>query len=356
VDLTKREALGELAEDMPAQSVALYLGGASAVLFNAVFGNLYDQRAALEKATGLLREDGLIILSHPLGRSTPSLRIRVSLPKKVVTMPTSFFHLGRGFLRRLHEKDPIRVPHLLPDAAMLTSLTRFLPLDLEYCEGLTSEEDPFIVVLRRRPVAVMERPLFLRGKVASGFGRGSKKLGFPTANLPSSEFANHLEDLPVGVYCGWAVVEYSPGETDRTVYPMVANIGYSPTFEGQENTEKIVEAYLIGYNPRAASVEEMSAGDFYGKPLRLLITGRQRPELKFDGFLELRARIATDVEDAAHASEAIEPIRALKDHPLLRCAEEDLPLFVGVDQVSQDCCWREDFLDVFLMEAESRAE
>ena len=34
----------------------------------------------------------------------------------------------------------------------------------------------------------------------------------------------------------------------------VANVGYSPTFAGQENAEKIVEGHLIGYKGERAPV------------------------------------------------------------------------------------------------------
>lgn len=46
-----------------------------------------------------------------------------------------------------------------------------------------------------------------RGKVDSGYGRGGKKLGIPTANLPESLFSNALKDVAAGVYFGWAVIE-----------------------------------------------------------------------------------------------------------------------------------------------------
>lgn len=35
-------------------------------------------------------------------------------------------------------------------------------------------------------------------QVSTGYGRGSKKLGVPTANLPESQFAENLRSLPTG--------------------------------------------------------------------------------------------------------------------------------------------------------------
>ena len=47
----------------------------------------------------------------------------------------------------------------------------------------------------------------------------------------------------------------------------VVNVGYSPTFVGEENREKIVEAHLLGD----------AAADFYGKEMRLILTACPRP-------------------------------------------------------------------------------
>jgi hypothetical protein len=45
-------------------------------------------------------------------------------------------------------------------------------------------------------------PVKLHGDVTSGFGRGSRQLGFATANLPPKPLATELEGLPKGVYFG----------------------------------------------------------------------------------------------------------------------------------------------------------
>ena len=43
-------------------------GPADAVFFNACFGNMHDQHAALRAACRLLRPGGHVVISHPLGR------------------------------------------------------------------------------------------------------------------------------------------------------------------------------------------------------------------------------------------------------------------------------------------------
>lgn len=45
-------------------------------------------------------------------------------------------------------------------------------------------------------------PIRLSGSVVTGFGRGSKQLGVPTANLPPEPLAAELKELPAGVYFG----------------------------------------------------------------------------------------------------------------------------------------------------------
>jgi riboflavin kinase len=77
----------------------------------------------------------------------------------------------------------------------------------------------------------MSRVLCLRGPVAKGYGRGGKKLGVPTANLPESLFNDALSSMPTGVYCGWATVDDDQGKSSPPVKAVV-NVGYSPTFVG----------------------------------------------------------------------------------------------------------------------------
>lgn len=139
-----------------------------------------------------------------------------------------------------------------------------------------------------------------RGSVDQGYGRGGKKLGVPTANLPASLFQNALEDVAPGVYFGWAALEHEDtdkdNDNDGAVHKAVVNVGYSPTFEGQENPEKIIEAHLIVDHSISSSSSLLK--DFYGIPMRLQLIGFLREEQKFDSFPELIAQINADVQDA----------------------------------------------------------
>lgn len=47
----------------------------------------------------------------------------------------------------------------------------------------------------------------LRGPVVEGFGRGSKDLGVPTANIDPASVGDRIDSLPSGVFYGWARVD-----------------------------------------------------------------------------------------------------------------------------------------------------
>eukprot|EP01041_Mallomonas_annulata_P000371 gene371-678_t len=124
----------------------------------------------------------------------------------------------------------------------------------------------------------LDNYLVLQGPVEAGYGRGSKKLGIPTANLP--HFDSQIETIkyPRGVYFGWASV-------DAKVYAAVVNIGKSPTFVGKENPINIAEVHMLSY----------SSGDFYGKILRVGLVTYIRPEEKFPSFDALIKQINDDI-------------------------------------------------------------
>ena len=68
----------------------------------------------------------------------------------------------------------------------------------------------------------MEPPWQLKGTVVKGFGRGSKELGIPTANLDSTSLQSALAEAVTGIYCGWSSIGSSP-----EVYPMVSAATWS---------------------------------------------------------------------------------------------------------------------------------
>jgi riboflavin kinase/FMN adenylyltransferase len=99
-------------------------------------------------------------------------------------------------------------------------------------------------------------------------------LGFPTANL-SVDPGKALP--PDGVYVTWAYI-------NGRVHPSVTNIGLRPTFgDGQRN----VEVYLLDFQ-----------GNLYGQELRIELVERLRGEKRFASAEELKAQIASDVDQA----------------------------------------------------------
>lgn len=134
--------------------------------------------------------------------------------------------------------------------------------------------------------ALAAAPVYLSGNVVTGFGRGSKQLGVPTANIPPGPLASQLANLPNGVYFGWAQLEPVPGSpaVDAQVHKMVMNIGRRPTVNAG-NEEASVEAHIL----------HAYGADFYGQPLRLVVLGYIRPEMKFAGLSQLLNRIKADI-------------------------------------------------------------
>ncbi|MBA0745627.1 hypothetical protein Gogos_008198 [Gossypium gossypioides] len=83
-------------------------------------------------------------------------------------------------------------------------------------------------------------PWYISGPVIKGFGRGSKVLGIPTANLSPKGHSILLSEHPSGVYFGWA------GLSTRGVYKMVMSIGWNPYFN---NAEKTIVSAIIPDHP-----------------------------------------------------------------------------------------------------------
>ncbi|CAB9500210.1 Riboflavin kinase [Seminavis robusta] len=250
------------------------------VVANACFGNFWDQQQALKQMSDCLRVDGLLCITHPL---------------------------GSDFVQQLRQEDAMMVPNLLPTSVPeLQQLARTLPIRiLNVVDKDDNNKDPlsyYMATATKVVYRTVPQTMRFRGQVDRGYGRGGKKLGFPTANLPSGLFQGALQDVPCGVYFGWAVLEgdnnVDATTTGRNVpHKAVVNVGFSPTFEGQENPEKIVEAHLM----LSSDDKALDPPDFYDEVMRLQLIGFIRPEMKFPSFPDLIAQISTDVEDAKDA-------------------------------------------------------
>lgn len=102
--------------DLPAA-----LGTFNVVFFNAMFGNVWDQRLTLESTAERVDAGGRILISHPM---------------------------GRRFVEGLRREDPALVPHPLPGAERLDALIRDLPLARR---SFRDEPDLYLCVLERTP-------------------------------------------------------------------------------------------------------------------------------------------------------------------------------------------------------------
>ncbi|ONI01411.1 hypothetical protein PRUPE_6G138200 [Prunus persica] len=141
-------------------------------------------------------------------------------------------------------------------------------------------------------------PWHIGGPVVKGFGRGSKVLGIPTANLSTEGYGSLLSEHPSGVYFGWA------GLSKRGVFKMVMSIGWNPYFN---NTEKTIEPWLLH------NFDE----DFYGEELRLIIVGYIRPEANFSSLQSLIEKIHHDRKVAEEALD-LPLFSKYKDDPYLK--------------------------------------
>ncbi|SCZ95697.1 BZ3500_MvSof-1268-A1-R1_Chr8-1g09736 [Microbotryum saponariae] len=146
-------------------------------------------------------------------------------------------------------------------------------------------------------------PVYLEGWVTRGFGRGSKDLGCPTANLPDSSIDPYATTLQTGVYYGYARVldppdhpqnslEFSTSASSSSsstpcphdqVWPMVMSIGWNPFYKNRSRT---AEVHILHDYPH----------DFYGKELRVVMLGFIRPEYNYSSMDALIKDINTDKE------------------------------------------------------------
>lgn len=258
------------------------------VMINACFGNFFDLNSPTTAAANSLKTGGVFAIAHPLGAS---------------------------FVEKLHKENTATVPNCLPSKNEFENMIQFQPIamiDFQFESTIDGEQkEIYLATAVKKPHRMLRDIVRLRGKVDNGYGRGGKKLGFPTANLPSSLFADALENVPTGVYIGGAVIEKSDDNAEGRgiTHKAVVNVGYSPTFDGQENKEKIVEAHLI--------LGEEKLTDFYGETMRLALSGYLRPEMKFPSFPDLIKAITNDVKNADESLDVEPYSRFLKNDSFL---------------------------------------
>lgn len=167
-------------------------------------------------------------------------------------------------------------------------------------------------------------PLRIDGVVVTGFGRGSKELGIPTANLPtdSKTATTWIATAKSGVYFGWCSIRLPPGhpaldcpsrlpssrilapdflppkpgfflselsqQEGWRLYPMVMSIGYNPFYK---NEVRSAEVHVLNGFDR----------DFYDSPMRVSLLGFIRDERDYSNLEELVEDIKIDCEVTARS-------------------------------------------------------
>ncbi|CAG9466493.1 unnamed protein product [Pedinophyceae sp. YPF-701] len=147
----------------------------------------------------------------------------------------------------------------------------------------------------------LDHPWRIKGPVVRGFGRGSKLLGIPTANLCPESLENQLAEAVSGIYIGFCSLGDRP-----EVYEFAMSVGWNPVFKNKQRT---AEPWIL----------HEFAEDFYGEELRLVTVAYIRPECDFPGLDALKERIHEDGR-IARAALAQPPLAALREDPFLRPA------------------------------------
>eukprot|EP01001_Neometanema_parovale_P011253 NODE_7493_length_762_cov_127.974961_g7249_i0.p1 GENE.NODE_7493_length_762_cov_127.974961_g7249_i0~~NODE_7493_length_762_cov_127.974961_g7249_i0.p1 ORF type:complete len:212 (+),score=36.64 NODE_7493_length_762_cov_127.974961_g7249_i0:61-636(+) len=120
-------------------------------------------------------------------------------------------------------------------------------------------------------------PIWIKGTVEYGFQRGSRELGFPTANLDDTTVRQVPPNVE-GVFYGWARVEQ--GE----VLPMVMSLGYNLQYKQDTKT---LEVHILE-----------ALEDFYGAKCSVVVTGYIRQMRTFDDIPSMVKALRDDCDVA----------------------------------------------------------
>lgn len=111
----------------------------------------------------------------------------------------------------------------------------------------------------------------LDGTVEKGYQRGSRLLGFPTANL---RVAPDVIVPAAGVYAGYVKI-------GDWYHMAMINVGSNPTFN---NTKRTIEAHILDFDQ-----------DIYGEKVRFLFAQYIRGEQKFPSVQALKEQLHRDI-------------------------------------------------------------
>lgn len=135
----------------------------------------------------------------------------------------------------------------------------------------------------KKAMEFLGRPYSIEGTVVKGTGRGSKILGFPTANILSGS-----ELIPRdGVYAVKVKIDEYTGRRKSNhdmLFNGVMNIGTNPTFGNQDQS---LEVHIFDFNE-----------DILNKFIKIYFIDRLRNEKKFPNPESLKKAIEKDIEEA----------------------------------------------------------
>ncbi|NLW51904.1 MAG: riboflavin biosynthesis protein RibF [Tissierellia bacterium] len=122
---------------------------------------------------------------------------------------------------------------------------------------------------------MLVNPYQIRAKVVDGYKRGSKLLGYPTANL----------DLSFNYILPKDALYLTEIEVDGVWYPSLTSVGTNPTFTDSQEVK--VETYIIDFDR-----------DIYYKDVKLKFLKMTRGQIKFDNAKDLIDQMDYDTKKA----------------------------------------------------------
>ena len=259
--------------------VPAYQGPFDAVVFNDSLSHQADPAEALRRAVLLTRPGARVVVSERVSEESEDEENAFDVDALVEDLPLQsiFDDPRRGkTMRRTQPRDSSGDSSEKNE----TSFTERLPtrtsetyVDLS-CGSVThTYEVP--------PLFKLRDCVTLAAPVVEGFGRGSRLMGVPTANLDPAVLADELAGMRRGVYFGYARL---PEDAKHGKWcKCVVNVGARPTFADGEGVT--VEVHALRDFGR----------DFYGERMEVVVLGFLRPEMRFDGLQALVARIMADI-------------------------------------------------------------
>jgi riboflavin kinase len=260
--------------------VPAYQGPFDVVVFNDSLRHQADPAEALRRAVLLTRPGARVVVSERVSEeSTEDDENAFDVDALVEDLPLqSIFddpRRGKTMMRMTRDDDSSSESDETSPSFTERLPTRTSETYLDHrCGSVThTYEVP--------PLFKLRDEIVLNAPVVEGFGRGSRLMGVPTANLDPAVLEDELAGMRRGVYFGYARL---PEDAKHGKWcKCVVNVGARPTFADGEGVT--VEVHALRDFGR----------DFYGENMEVVVLGFLRPEMRFDGLSALVARIMADI-------------------------------------------------------------